>query len=172
MVKSSGFSSFSSSSSSLDDHQSKRKRHDRKEKDGGELEKGGGGLNEEKRHRRRHDEYHRTMKKSPSKKKLVRTMPLPAALPDYDELRSHYRFVLPDDDETIYNNNTTTANDNNRKKYGSTWQERMVKTYHQGLYKEYVLADLSRVLDIGKIGLRWRTETEVSMDEDFGVVAT
>ena len=64
-------------------------------------------------------------------------MPLPPALSDYDELRAHYRFVLPDDDdETIYNdnNNTTTATkDIKRKKYGSTWQERMVKNYHQGI---------------------------------------
>jgi len=166
MVKSSNFFSFSSSSSSSDDHQSKRKRHDRKEKDGGELEKGCG-LNEEKQRHRRRQEDHRTMKKTPPEKKLVRTMPLPAALSDYDELRAHYRFVLPDDDETIYNNNTTTANDNNRNKYGSTWQERMVKTYHKGLYKEYVLADLSKVLDIGKIGLRWKTETEVSNGRGF-----
>lgn len=166
MVKSSDFSSFSSSSSSLDDHQSKRKRRDRKEKDGGELEKGGG--LEEKRHRRRHDDDHRT-KKTPSKKNLVRTMPLPAALSDYDELCANFRFVLPDDDEINYNDNTaaTTANCNNRKKYGATWQERMVKNYHQGLYKEYVLADLSRVLDIGKIGLRWRTESEVSNGRGF-----
>ena len=163
MVKSSNFYSFSSSSSSSDDHQGKRKRHDRKENDGGELARECG------RHRQRHDEDHRTIKKTPTKKLA---MPLPPALSDYDELRAHYRFVLPDDDdETIYNdnkNNTTTAtNDNNRKKYGSTWQERMVKNYHQGLYKEYVLADLSRVVEIGKIGLRWRTEVEVSNGRGF-----
>ncbi|KAL7448000.1 hypothetical protein ACHAWC_000266, partial [Mediolabrus comicus] len=41
----------------------------------------------------------------------------------------------------------------------STWQDRMVEHYHSHLYKEFVLADLSRVLEIdGKIGLRWRTE--------------
>jgi len=93
----------------------------------------------------------------------------PAALSDYDELRAHYRFVLPDDDEMINddNNTRTTTNDNNRKKYGSTWQERMVKNYHKGLYKEYVLADLSRVLDIGMIGLRWRTEVEVKNGRGF-----
>ena len=168
MVKSSNFFSFSSSSSSSDDHQSKRKRHDRKEKDGGELARECGRPDEERRHRRRHGEDHRTMKKTPTKK-LAMTM-TPAALSDYDELRAHYRFVLPDDDEMINDDNTTTTtttNDNNRKKYGSTWQERMVKNYHKGLYKEYVLADLSRVLDIGKIGLRWRTEVEVSNGRGF-----
>jgi protein FRA10AC1 len=108
------------------------------------------------------------MQKTPTKKSAM-TM-TPAALSDYDELRAHYRFVLPDDDEMINDDNnttTTTTNDNNRKKYGSTWQERMVKNYHKGLYKEYVLADLSRVLDIGKIGLRWRTEVEVKNGRGF-----
>jgi protein FRA10AC1 len=175
MVKSSNFYSFSSSSSSSDDHQSKRKRHVRKEKDGGELARECGRPADDegkRRHHQRHDEDRQKIKKTTTPiKKLV----LPAALSDYDELRAHYRFVLPDDDdETIYNNNnnnttttTTTANDNHRKKYGSTWQERMVKNYHQGLYKEYVLADLSRVVEIGKIGLRWRTEVEVSNGRGF-----
>ena len=40
----------------------------------------------------------------------------------------------------------------------STWQERMVQTYHDGLYKEYALADLSRA---PTLGLRWRTSKEV-----------
>jgi protein FRA10AC1 len=34
----------------------------------------------------------------------------------------------------------------------------MVKHYHSHLYKEYVLADLTRP---GQVGLRWRTEQEV-----------
>jgi len=41
---------------------------------------------------------------------------------------------------------------------GSRWQERMVKRYHDHLYKEYALADLSVP---GRIGLRWRTRDEV-----------
>ena len=57
---------------------------------------------------------------------------------DHDELKRHYTFV-PEDDST-------------------TWQQRMVKHYHSHLYKEYVLADLSRP---GQVGLRWRTEQEV-----------
>jgi protein FRA10AC1 len=40
----------------------------------------------------------------------------------------------------------------------SSWQERMVRRYHEGLYKEFALADLSRP---GKLGLRWRTQKEV-----------
>jgi len=86
-------------------------------------------------------------------------MAMPPATPfDYDELRAHYLFVLPyneDDDLT------------NSREYGLTWQERMVKAYHTGLYKEYVLADLSRVREIGKVGLRWRTEGEVSCGRGF-----
>jgi len=40
----------------------------------------------------------------------------------------------------------------------STWQDRMVQRYNDGLYKEYALADLSRP---GQLGLRWRTRPEV-----------
>lgn len=57
---------------------------------------------------------------------------------DHDELKRHYTFV-PEAD-------------------GATWQQRMVNHYHSHLYKEYVLADLSRP---GQVGLRWRTEQEV-----------
>ena len=68
---------------------------------------------------------------------------------------------MPTDD----NNNDNDTN--NKQKYGSNWQERMVQNYHAHLYKEYVLADLSRVVDIGKIGLRWRTEKEVADGRGF-----
>lgn len=40
----------------------------------------------------------------------------------------------------------------------SSWQDRMVQNYNEGLYKEFALADLSRP---GKLGLRWRTRQEV-----------
>jgi protein FRA10AC1 len=40
----------------------------------------------------------------------------------------------------------------------TSWQDRMVERYHDGLYKEFALADLSRP---GKLGLRWRTRQEV-----------
>jgi protein FRA10AC1 len=39
-----------------------------------------------------------------------------------------------------------------------SWQDRMVRHYHEGLYKEYALADLSCP---GRLGLRWRTKQEV-----------
>mmetsp|Transcript_31889 Transcript_31889/g.67044 ORF Transcript_31889/g.67044 Transcript_31889/m.67044 type:complete len:438 (+) Transcript_31889:154-1467(+) len=91
---------------------------------------------------------------------------MPAAPSDWDELRAHFQFVLPSTNYDSNNSNGAIIN-NNSKQYGSTWQERMVKHYHSHLYKEYVLADLSRVLDIGKVGLRWRTEKEVGNGRGF-----
>jgi hypothetical protein len=62
-----------------------------------------------------------------------------ASAADHAELEQHYSF-LPDN------------------KKDSTWQDRMVQHYHSHLYKEYVLADLTRP---GQVGMRWRTEAEV-----------
>lgn len=59
---------------------------------------------------------------------------------DHDILKEHYTFVPPEAEKA------------------TSWQERMVQRYHDGLYKEYALADLSRP---GQIGLRWRTRQEV-----------
>jgi protein FRA10AC1 len=41
-----------------------------------------------------------------------------------------------------------------------TWEQRLAKRYWERLFKEYVVADLSRYRE-GDIGLRWRTEQEV-----------
>jgi protein FRA10AC1 len=73
------------------------------------------------------------------KKRKVTSIISPA---DYAELERHHRF-LP---------SQPTAS--------STWQDRMVHHYHQHLYQDYVLADLSRATH-GQLGLRWRTQTEV-----------
>lgn len=64
---------------------------------------------------------------------------------DRAELERHYTFVPSDNKSTNNNNNT--------------WQERMVSHYHSHLYKEYVLADLTRAPAM--LGLRWRTRHEV-----------
>jgi protein FRA10AC1 len=48
------------------------------------------------------------------------------------------------------------TNDDDKKP--STWQDRMVQRYNDGLYREYALADLSCP---GQLGLRWRTRQEV-----------
>lgn len=58
---------------------------------------------------------------------------------DHAELQKYYMFV-PSSQST-------------------TWQERMVNHYHSHLYKEYVLADLTRAPSL--LGLRWRTQQEV-----------
>jgi protein FRA10AC1 len=59
---------------------------------------------------------------------------------DRDALEKAYTFILPD------------------TKSASSWQDRVVQRYHDGLHKEFALADLSR---LGKVGLRWRTKQEV-----------
>lgn len=58
---------------------------------------------------------------------------------DHAELERHYTFLPP--------SNTNTC-----------WQDRMVQHYHSQLYREYVLADLTRP---GQVGVRWRTQEEV-----------
>jgi protein FRA10AC1 len=98
-----------------------------------------------------------TTTKTKTSTTAVTTSMLPPAPSDWDELRAHFRFVLPEDEDA----------EDAARRYGSTWQERMVRRYHDHLYKEYVLADLSRVHDLGKVGLRWRTEGEVAGGRGF-----
>jgi protein FRA10AC1 len=62
-------------------------------------------------------------------------------------LKSEYTFVQESSEEK--SSSTATS---------SSWKERMVQRYHSGLYKEYALADLSRM---PQIGLRWRVKQEV-----------
>ncbi len=125
-------SSLSSSSSNNDDHKHRKRCHH----------------NDDNRKRKRRSKH----PKGDLKK-------LPPAQSDWEALRSHFQFVLPDEDEQ--------SPLSGAKKYGSTWQDRMVQHYHSHLYKEYVLADLSRVLEIGNVGLRWRTENEVKSGRGF-----
>lgn len=78
-----------------------------------------------------------------------KSVPLSTIKTDLEVLRLHHRFLLDDDDET-------------KAHMDSGWALRMVRAYHDHLYKEYALADLSRVHEQGSpIGLRWRTEKEV-----------
>lgn len=60
-------------------------------------------------------------------------------------LEDHYSFIPS---ESTSKNNTLK----------NEWQERMVTKYHDHLFKEFALADLSIP---GRIGLRWRTREEV-----------
>jgi len=100
-----------------------------------------------RRHKRHHNHHDRKRRSNHPTEKL------PPAQSDWEALRSHFQFVLPDDDK--------------EEEKPSTWQDRMVRHYHSHLYKEYVLADLSRVLEIGKVGLRWRTQDEVKSGKGF-----
>ena len=43
---------------------------------------------------------------------------------------------------------------------GLSWEQRLAKKYHERLFREYALADVSRYKE-GAVGLRWRTEAEV-----------
>lgn len=69
------------------------------------------------------------------------------------ELARHYQFVPAAPPPPGGDGRATTTT--------TTWQERMVRHYHQHLYKEYVLADL-RCASEGRLGLRWRTAPEVA----------
>jgi protein FRA10AC1 len=41
-----------------------------------------------------------------------------------------------------------------------SWEQRLARRYHDKLFKEYALADMSRYRE-GAVGLRWRTDREV-----------
>lgn len=69
---------------------------------------------------------------------------------ELDILRENYRFLLDEEGE------------GSAEAGGEGWELRLVRKYHDQLYKECCLADLSRVTQPGnQIGLRWRTEKEV-----------
>jgi len=87
---------------------------------------------------------------------------------DHAAMHEHYSFLPPE-------SNTKSKKRSNRHVDGdgevdgnnlekrtrpgeSIWQERMVVKYHEHLFKEFALADLSVP---GRIGLRWRTREEV-----------
>ncbi|KAL9646903.1 hypothetical protein ABK040_013763 [Willaertia magna] len=69
---------------------------------------------------------------------------------DVDILQKNYRFIRNSDDDD--------SNDEEEEKKEVV--DELTKNYEEKLYKEYVLADLSKYKE-GQIGLRWRTEKEV-----------
>ena len=85
---------------------------------------------------------------------------------DHVAMNEHYSFLPPEPKTTrnkysnrLANSNVEGGNSPNRQLSGqSSWQERMVAKYHEHLFKEFALADLSVP---GRIGLRWRTRQEV-----------
>ena len=87
---------------------------------------------------------------------------------DHAAMREHYSF-LPSETITKSKNKSNNCNDdsddsddsNRQERHTSSegsWQERMVTKYHEHLFKDFALADLSVP---GRIGLRWRTREEV-----------
>lgn len=85
---------------------------------------------------------------------------------DHAAMHEHYSFLPPESNtKSKRRSNRDVDGDvdgNHCKKWPitgeSSWQERMVAKYHEHLFKEFALADLSVP---GRIGLRWRTREEV-----------
>lgn len=63
---------------------------------------------------------------------------------DQDTIREGYRFIRTEEDDM-----------------NPSWEQRLVKRYYDKLFKEYCIADMTHYKS-GKIGLRWRTEKEVT----------
>jgi protein FRA10AC1 len=68
---------------------------------------------------------------------------------DREVLRENYEFA-----PSASSSHAMTKDD----EMSSCWQDRMLRRYNEGLYKEYALVDISRP---DQIGLRWRTKQEV-----------
>jgi protein FRA10AC1 len=65
---------------------------------------------------------------------------------DIEVFRSSHQFVRDDEEDA--------------EKLSIDWKYRMARRYYNKLYKEYAIVDLNLYLE-NKIGMRWRTETEV-----------
>ena len=83
---------------------------------------------------------------------------------DYEELREAYRFVP--EAPPAASAGTSAAHTQSADGTASTWQSRMARRYESHLYREFVLADLTRYQS-GQVGLRWRTREEVSCGKGF-----
>ena len=92
----------------------------------------------------------------------VRRMKNIVSAADHAAMHEHYSFLPPETSRVSNNSRVRDADgkiaENGPKSGDSSWQERMVSKYHEHLFKEFALADLSIP---GKIGLRWRSREEV-----------
>lgn len=81
---------------------------------------------------------------------------------DHATIREHYSFLPREPSSNQRGENSRGKEENafpgETAHNDSSWQERMVAKYHEHLFKEFALADLSVP---GRIGLRWRTREEV-----------
>ena len=96
---------------------------------------------------------------------------------DYAELLQAYRFIPPDDDDAAAaaaaaagggggGGAAAASGAASSASAPSTWQDRMARRYESHLYREFVLADLTRY-KTAQIGLRWRTKDEVTSGKGF-----
>lgn len=76
---------------------------------------------------------------------------------DRAAVRKHYTFLPTERNDRNGDFEHGSCRERTSSNDGS-WQHRMVEKYHDHLFKEFALADLSVP---GKIGLRWRTREEV-----------
>lgn len=68
---------------------------------------------------------------------------------DFDSVREEHRFLW----DNVDGRRAPAAD-------SLSWEQRLAKRYHDQLFKEFALADMSRYRE-GAVGLRWRTEKEV-----------
>uniref|UniRef100_A0A7R9ZUN6 Protein FRA10AC1 n=1 Tax=Pseudo-nitzschia arenysensis TaxID=697910 RepID=A0A7R9ZUN6_9STRA len=98
---------------------------------------------------------------------VVRRMKNVVSAADHATMKEHYSFLPPESGSVDKGSGTDESTDKtsqdgsqsaHKSSSSNSWQERMVSKYHQHLFKEFALADLSIP---GRIGLRWRTRQEV-----------
>ncbi len=84
---------------------------------------------------------------------------------DTAELERHYTFLPPSNNNNNHHHHNSNTSHAHHSSSSLTWQQRMVQHYHQHLYKEFVIADFSRMMgppaQYHCIGLRWRSRQEV-----------
>ena len=102
-------------------------------------------------------------RKRPDRKKKRQKSNHHAAPSDYAQLHQHFQFVLPEN-----------AIDNTKEKYGSTWQERMVKHFHSHCEFKRCLAlyyEMRGILHVFLIipALLSLTDTAVSLTSSVGI---
>lgn len=98
------------------------------------------GLNAYERHKHFIKEYQQYYYGASAASSAGQKLPLKT---DNDTLRETYRFIRTEEDDAE-----------------RSWEQRLAKRYHEKLFKEYCIADMSRYKE-SRIGMRWRTEKEV-----------
>jgi protein FRA10AC1 len=116
----------------------------------------------------RHQHYLRTFSRAHRGSDTPQLASTKPSTSDADVVRQHHRFLWDEEQAGSSSGTADTAGGGTTDSRagsvpgsdGLTWEQRLAKRYWQRLFKEYVIADLSRYRE-GGIGLRWRTEQEV-----------